>query len=401
MIKLKHVKPVKDRHGNVRYYFRTAERKLVPMVGAFGSVEFAAHHAALMTLRNGEPAPETAAIIPFQFKPKRHAGQELDAMLASRTREQAVLARAVHAADNVVFKPGTLGWAAELWVKSREYATRPDGTRRNYGRLVELLRSHPFARGQLADLRSKHLTAICKQLQEERGLSRGRAMLAVVSNIWEFACDRPEVQTRDDSEPVNPARVAYRKVKYSVQKQHKRWPVHICKQFLSGAPDHLRLMFNLALFTGQRRSDVQAMKWEHYDAKTQVLNVWQKKGRQWVPVPVHKQLAKILAETPRNGEFILTSSWGQHYRGESSLSHAIRDRLLAVGIPDGVYTPHGLRVTAAHILAENGADEVQLMRIFGWKKPDQAHYYIREANAAKIGRAGMAKWEAADEAEVA
>jgi hypothetical protein len=50
------------------------------------------------------------------------------------------------------------------------------------------------------------------------------------------------------------------------------------------------------------------------------------------------------------------------------------------------------------MLAEAGANEVEIMRILGHTKPDQAHYYIREANKPKVTRAGMAKWEAADEA---
>src|SRR5262249_45622583 len=157
--------------------------------------------------------------------------------LAPRTREQAILARAEHAANNVAFKPGTLGWAAQKWVASREFSEQPEGTQKNYKRLVELLLADKYARGRLADLRSKHVIALARQIQEARGMSGGRAMLPVISNVWEYAIDLPEVQTGDD-EPINPARVAYRRVKYKTHKQAKRWPDLICSKFLVGAPSH-------------------------------------------------------------------------------------------------------------------------------------------------------------------
>ena len=52
--------------------------------------------------------------------------------------------------------------------------------------------------------------------------------------------------------------------------------------------------------------------------------------------------------------------------------------------------------TAATILAENGATEAELMRVFGWKTSKQATYYIRKANAGQIiDNAMTTKWEMA------
>jgi integrase len=390
VIKFKHLKRVKDRHGGAdRYYFRLASGKFTSMRGEYGSLEFVAHHVELMAQRTGNelPPPAGSAVIPFRPKVERHPGHELDAMLAVPEKTAVV-----------VYKPGTLGWATVRWLASREFAARPEGTQTNYRQLAELVLAHPIAGGPVADLRSKHLIKLCREIEEERGLSRGRALLAVVSNVWEYIIEMPQVKMADDVEPINPARVAYRKVSYKVRDPHKRWPEMVLSKFIDGAADHLRLMFALLLYTGQRRSDVRKMKWSDYDSKARVLNVWQKKTKEWVPVPVHKRLAKILAETPRIDDYILTSGLHRkHYQGESSLSHAVANRLVEVGIPKGRYKCHGLRVTAAHILAEHGCDELELMRIFGWKKPEQAHYYVREANKAKIARRGMAKWEAADD----
>ena len=70
-------------------------------------------------------------------------------------------------------------------------------------------------------------------------------------------------------------------------------------------------------------------------------------------------------------------------------------------MPDGIYTCHGLRTTAGHMLAEAECSEIEIMRILGHKKADQSHYYIREANKSKIAQSGMRKWEAAEKKESA
>jgi integrase len=250
----------------------------------------------------------------------------------------------------------------------------------------------------IADLTAKNVTQFVCEFQRKHGATRGKSMLAVISNIWQHALGLEACRMPD--QPVNPT--TYAQVPRPTHKQHKAWPPDIRERFLDGAPDHLTLLFNLLLYTGQRRSDVAAMKWEHYDRKAHagrgVIHVRQRKTGEYVPVPVHKRLAKLLAETPRVTAFIATNGHGkEQYRGESSISHAILKRLREIGVPDGLYDCHGLRVTAGHMLAEAGCNELEIMRILGHAKPDQSHYYIRESNKAKVALAGMAKWEAADE----
>lgn len=397
MTKFKHVKRVKDRRGGPsRYYFRLADGALMPLRGEFGSPEFRKHHAELLTQRDG-PGPvaipmPVPTVVEFKPKPKSSPGHQVDEMLAG-PRERPV---------RVAFMPGSIGWTIERYLASREYGSKSEGTRKNYRSLLDDLKA-ALGRGMMADLKTKHVTLFCREIQERRGPSRGKAMLAVISNVWHYALGLREANMPD--EPYNPT--TYAKVEYAAKKGRAAWPLHLQKRFVDGAPSHLQLLFALALYTGQRRSDLQIVKWSDYDERAGIINVRQQKTDEQVPVPVHKRLAKVLAATPRIADTILTTSplstrAPGPYVGEASLSHAVLERLRAIGVPDGQYTLHGLRTTCGVVLAESGANEVEIMRILGHRKPEMAHYYIREASKKKVGRTGMRKWETADDdAEVA
>lgn len=51
--------------------------------------------------------------------------------------------------------------------------------------------------------------------------------------------------------------------------------------------------------------------------------------------------------------------------------------------------PHGLRKAGAAIAAENGATELQLMAIFGWKTIQEAERYTRAARRKKMAGDAM------------
>jgi integrase len=370
--RLKYVKIVPDpRGGAARHYFRFADGKFTRLRGEHDSADYLRHHAELLAQRSQSAPVATSAVI--KFKPKPTTKKE-DAGSAT-----------------VVFLIGSVGWVIEQYLASREFRSKAESTQKNYRRLLKLFKASKWGRGRIADLRPRHVREYCREIENELGASRGKAMLAVISNIWNYSLDLAGAKMPDEPNPTIGSRI-----KYTVRKQRQAWPPDIRTRFLADAPEHLRLMFNLLLYTGQRRSDVQKMKWSDYKAGQ--IAVFQQKTGEYVPVPVHKDLAEILAPMPRHSEHILTSAWSKHYRSESSISHAIRNRLRAIGVPDGLYSCHGLRTTAGHMLAESGCNEIEIMRILGHKKADQSHYYIREANKAEIASAGMRKWETADEA---
>ena len=65
----------------------------------------------------------------------------------------------------------------------------------------------------------------------------------------------------------------------------------------------------LALYSGQRLSDVLRVKWS--DIADGLIAVCQSKTGKLLWVPVHRRLAEILAHIPRKGTYVLTNTRGQ------------------------------------------------------------------------------------------
>ena len=86
-------------------------------------------------------------------------------------------------------------------------------------------------------------------------------------------------------------------------------------------------------------------------------------------IPVHKRLAAILKETPRQSEFILNNRWGRPYKNGDALSGVIK-RVLTEDLKNAAHlTTHGLRKNAGVALAEAECTVSEIMAILGHKTP--------------------------------
>jgi integrase len=367
-LKLKYLKSVADRHGGDPFYYFRYHGKMTRLRGAADSTEFTAHYAELLAATKPSAVNN---IIALAATPKAAT------MRPRPTR--------------VGFLPGSMAWVIDRYLtdKSSPYHKLAAGSRDNYRRFLDVLRDK-FGALPIADLTRGNVTQLCKRITNERGQARGMLTLRLFSILWQYAITLPEAKIADDAH--NPTRDV--KLGYKIEKPAAAWPDEVQTRFLEGTSDRLKLAFHLLLYTGQRRSDVIKMRWADYDTITGFLRVVQQKTGETVPVRVHRELAKVLAATPRDSEFILTSSHGKPYLG-SSLTHAFGYRLRDAGIDPGVYSVHGLRKTAGIKLAEAGATELEIMRVLGHTKADQAHAYCIEASKRKLTDAAMSKWEAA------
>jgi integrase len=153
----------------------------------------------------------------------------------------------------------------------------------------------------------------------------------------------------------------------------------------------------LAMYTGQRRSDIIKMKWADFDQgaakRRATIKVVQQKTGEKITMAVHKQLLAFLRGiNDCESEFILTNQWGRPFTA-SSITCAVKDQLIAN--EDKKYTLRGLRKNAGIALAEAGASVPQIMAVLGHKTPTMAIYYVREANKAKLNSAAVDLWEKA------
>jgi len=167
------------------------------------------------------------------------------------------------------------------------------------------------------------------------------------------------------------------------------WPIDDVRRFEARHPigSRGRLALALLLFTGQRRSDVIRLGRQHVHGNT--IKFTQFKGRNRKPVeleqPILSALQRIIDASPTGELNFLVNDLGRPFT-DAGFGNWFHDRCIEAGVPGRA---HGLRKAGAIIAAENGATAHQLMAIFGWKSLAMAEKYTRAANQKKLARSAM------------
>jgi integrase len=154
----------------------------------------------------------------------------------------------------------------------------------------------------------------------------------------------------------------------------------------------MHLALDLALYTGQRLGDIIAMRWNQiHDGG---IEVTQEKTGAKIWIPLHQNLQATLNGL-NNKNFdatILLSVTGLPYKTDH-FKHEFKDATRKAGLPDDLVF-HGLRKTAAVIMAEAGCTTEQIKAITGHRTDSMAAYYARQANQKVLAKAAMEKVEA-------
>jgi integrase len=157
-----------------------------------------------------------------------------------------------------------------------------------------------------------------------------------------------------------------------------RWPVGTTE----------RLGYALALYTGQRRSDVAPMRWDAINGGG--VAVIQEKTDTPLWIPIHPELKIVLDATPQVGETVLTTAYGKAF-SVYGFGGKMADAIGEADLPDACRL-HGLRKSAGRCLAEAGATTRQIMAILGHKSLAEAERYTREAAQRKLAQEGIDHW---------
>ncbi|MFC3076350.1 tyrosine-type recombinase/integrase [Shinella pollutisoli] len=150
-----------------------------------------------------------------------------------------------------------------------------------------------------------------------------------------------------------------------------------------------RTCYALALWLGNRRSDVAKVTWDMFDFRRGVVMFEQTKGGKRLVLPITPMLRDALAPLPRAGDTVLLTAYGKPF-SEKSLTGRMADWTHSAGMPKGC-TMHGLRKSLGKLLAEGGASTRQLMETLGHDDIEHAELYSREASQAILARDAMNK----------
>jgi integrase len=148
-----------------------------------------------------------------------------------------------------------------------------------------------------------------------------------------------------------------------------------------------RLAFALALYTGQRRSDLVRMGRQH--VRNGEIEVRQKKTGAVLIIPIDDRLQSIIDATPGGHLTFLVRASGRPYRAVD-LSVQFRGWCDEAELPENC-SVHGLRKAAARRFAEKGCSAHEIAAITGHRTLKEVERYTRSAEQAKLARQAMAK----------
>jgi len=163
------------------------------------------------------------------------------------------------------------------------------------------------------------------------------------------------------------------------EKYEAKWPI-------GSTP---RTAYALALWLGNRRSDVARLRWDWFDFKKGTVTLITKKGDKALVLPITPMLRDAIENLPRKGETVLVTAYGKPF-SEKSLTGRMADWTHGADLPKGC-TMHGLRKSLGKMLAEAGATTRQLMETLGHDNIEHAELYSRAAEQERLARDAMSK----------
>jgi integrase len=211
-----------------------------------------------------------------------------------------------------------------------------------------------------------------------------------IGQLWAWAEEHADIVLSGD----NPARQVA-SLKYESEAA-PAWPLPLCTAFESYPHPRMVTFYFLARYSGQRKGDCCAMRWDDFDGRR--IQVVQEKTGTKLWVPAHLRLRNYLASLPHECEFILTSPKGGAYR-KTSVTNLVCEITADLGFKG--HSPHGLRHLAGAALAEAGCTVPQIMAVLGHLTEKQAMRYVQQANRIKLADNAVALWEADSSADSA
>jgi integrase len=322
-----------DRHGKPRFYFRRSGFERKALRGSPYTPEFMADYEAAMA---GQPLP----------------------VGANRAR------------------PGTM-WALALsYFASPEFRTLKPSTQRAYrGTIERLCKDHGDKRA--AHLRREHVVRLVAARAEEPGAANA---LRVALRVMMKHAVEIGLRADDPTREVRPIRIQ--------SDGHHSWTDDEIARFerRHSIGSRARLALALLLYTGQRRGDVIRMGAQHI--RNGALYVKQEKTGAELVIPVHPDLAAIIAAGPGDHLTFVTTRQGRPFQG-SAFSRWFREECDKAGLPH--CSAHGLRKAAARRLAEAGCTAHEIGAITGHASLTELVRYTRAADQRRLAEAAMTK----------
>lgn len=342
-IRVKYVVEDRDRHGNIRLYFRRTSQPKIRLPGPKGSPEFFDAY-----------------------------NQALDGRFVPKRRDES--------ARTTKHDQKSIRWLCIQYFKTADFKRLDPRTQRVRRAILErFCQNENDGEKPYALLLPRHIRKRRDAKVDKPESANG--MLKALRQLFKYAVE-------NDLMAHNPAK----EVSYfsSASQGFHSWTLEEIRKFEKTHPvgTMARLTLALALYTGQRRSDIVLFGPKH------VRNGWlvftQHKNRNRSPIdmeiPIVPELRRIIEATPCGAETFLVTAYGKPFtaNGFGSKVRAWCDEAV---LPN--CSIHGLRKAAAARLAELGRSEHEIMAITGHKTSKEVIRYTRAASQKIRARNAM------------
>jgi integrase len=258
-------------------------------------------------------------------------------------------------AQKVTPPTGVLFSTLQGYQASQDFRGLAERTRRDYVAKIKLIEEAfgDFPLSALSDRRTRGVFEAWRDKLATQSRRQADYAWSVLGRVLSWALDAGLVV-------ANPCKKGGRL--YRASRADKVWSLDDEANFSGRAPEHLRVPFLLALWTGQRQGDLLRLPWSAYDG-THIRLRQSKTGiRVVIPVGAPLKAALDAAAKCKKSPLILVNSEGKPWTADGFRS-SWRKACAGAGIVG--LTFHDLRGTAVTRLATAGCTEAEIATITG------------------------------------
>lgn len=264
----------------------------------------------------------------------------------------------------------TVGALIEAWQRSPEWQALAESSRRQYARYIGPFMGMQHV--QAARVERRQIIAIRNAVAQTRGNGAANAFGRAVSAMFAWGLEAGWVKFS----PV--ARIKMLKLG-----ELPTWSQEELDAALAVVAEPIRRALILAVFTGQRCSDLVKMTWVDYSGTA--IGVKQQKTGTPLVVACHPDLKQELDrwKEARSTTTILANSRGRPWTANGLTKQVIASVGQIDGFPRGRGI-HGLRKLAAVKLAEAGCSVFEIAAITGHRSVQNLEIYTRAAEQKRL-----------------
>lgn len=260
--------------------------------------------------------------------------------------------------------PGSFDDLIARFYRSQDFHELSGATQGNYRGILERFRKQ-YGDRNAKTMQARHIAKLLSGMNDRP---------SAANNLRKRLCQIFDLAILLNWRTDNPARPV--KALKTPEGGFKTWQEAEIARFEAAHPvgTKARLLFDLALYTAQRRSDLAAMGPQHIERGR--IRVRQLKTSKTLLIPIHPRLAESIAAT-ETGHFAFVAKRNGNAYTKESLGNWFRDQCAGLDLDD--YSLHGLRKAASRRMAEVGLSNQLIKSITGHVTDSEVARYTRDA----------------------